>query len=137
MMTLRVLGGYLSFADSQSDNALEKLSGGDLVGDSVGGSQVGLVRFAKAEEDGSLFPDAHNDFVVAWIDFMTQLAEYDSSMVLELARWVMEPGKRHVLWQGVSAEGFLENIMLWSSRAMSARKRLVRYEAIVGVLLSP
>lgn len=137
MMTLRVLGGYLSFEDDQSAQALCRLTDGDLVGDSVGGSQVGLTRFAQAGEPSSVYPDAHNDFVVAWIEFMTQLAEYDSSMAVELARWVMEPGRRHALWQGVSAEGYLENIMLWSARAMAARKRLVRYEAIVGVLLSP
>ena len=131
-MTMRILGSVVSVSDSELSDRLSKLECGILEGDLSGGDRSGVMRFATGHES-----DCSNRTFVAWIGFMSYLAEYDSALVIEKKKFFMVANVRHLLWQQISSEGRLENIQVCFARFLEAHQTFKKFQTILEINLLP
>lgn len=134
-MSLRILNGLMSLDGSEVASALVKIESGGLVGGLTGGlERPGIARFEESSDQASCWYYARSEFLLAWVGFMSQMVEQNSTLAAERAGFYMKPGVRHELWQQVKS-CYLEHVMIWLARFMAAKNRLVRFGTIVGVPL--
>ena len=131
-MTMRILGSVVSASDSELSDRLLKLESGILDGDLSGGDRSGVHRFATGHES-----DCSNRTFVAWVGFMSHLAEFDSALKVEKKKFFMVPNVRHPLWQQISAEGRLENIQICFARFLEAHQTFKKFQKILEINLLP
>ena len=77
----------VSAGNPEPSDRLLKLEGGILDGDLVGGDRSGIHN-----------SDCSIRTFVAWVGFMSHLAESDSALIVEKRKFFMVDNVRHPLW---------------------------------------